>query len=281
MFLKTKSWARRKIIKETPLRKVLGDVNLWCWRNIPSLFQWDLDIKKVSLFITTRCNLSCFNCNRSIRQAPTNEEMSLEQIEKFIHESIKLNWGWKSIRLSGGEFALHPQIFEILEILKRYKDLNPSCRFGGASSGFGSKVKEVLSNLPDWINIKNTHKKSNVQRFLSYNIAPIDMEKYKDADFSKGCFQTEVCSRDLTRYGYYPCGPGASIDRVFGFNIGIKELSQVNESKLKEQLKLLCRYCGHYKDNYGADKITEEAISPSWQKAYEEYEKRKPRLSLY
>ena len=77
------------------------------------------------------------------------------------------------------------------------------------------------------------------------------------------------------------CGAGASVDRVFGFDIGQKGLSSVNDTILKNQLKLLCRYCGHYKENFGTDIISKEKMSASWKKAYEEYTIAEPKLSLY
>ena len=78
----------------------------------------------VEIDITYRCNLACNNCNRSLGdgQAQTNDSMSLEQIEKFIDDSIKNNFNWKQIRILGGEPTLHRQFFEVLDIfLKTHK----------------------------------------------------------------------------------------------------------------------------------------------------------------
>jgi hypothetical protein len=197
--------------------------------------------------------------------------MSLGQIEEFVNESIELNMGWKRIRLMGGEPTLHPQFFEILNIVKRYKNINPKCNIEISTNGYGSKVNEALSKLPEWVNVRNSKKESNIHKFIDYNVAPIDLEEYKNADFTKGCWITEECGLGLSRMGYYPCGAGASVDRVFGFNIGIKRLSLVNHSTLKNQLILLCKYCGHYKKNL--KRITEEKMSASWHKAYEKYKK--------
>ena len=232
---------------------------------------WVSNKKFVEVEVTTRCSLACFNCDRSVRQAPSNECMSLEQIKKFINESIESNWGWKRIRLMGGEPTLHPQFFEILNIVKRYKDLNPGCDIEISTNGYGRKVNEVLSKLPKWVNVRNSRKDLNINKFTHYNIAPIDLEEYKNADFTKGCWITEVCGLGLNRNGYYPCGAGASVDRVFGFNIGIEKLSLINHSTLKNQLRLLCKYCGHYKKN--AKRITEEKMSVSWQTAYGKYKR--------
>ena len=97
----------------------------------------------------------------------------------------------------------------------------------------------------------------------------------------------------LTRYGYYGCGSGASVDRVFGFNVGIKKLKDVNEKAIKAQFSKLCQYCGNYKINslpnptkknikiWEDSLIVEQQTSKSWKIAYRNYKKNKPKLSLY
>ena len=221
------------------------------------------------------------NCNRSVKQAPAHEDISPEQVEHFIHETIARNWKWLQITVIGGEPTLHPQLFEILEILKKYKDFNPSCRIDLWTNGYGRTVEAILSRLPEWLIVTNTSKKSPIHEYTGYNIAPIDLEEYRQADFSRGCSQTEICGIGMTKYGYYPCSPGADIDRVFGFNIGIKSLSSLNDRELRKQLKVLCAYCGHYRDNFGKRKITNEIITRKWKNAYKNYKTTPPALSLY
>jgi hypothetical protein len=244
---------------------------------------WNTNKKMIEIEIVSFCNLGCINCNRSCRQAPSNEYMSAKQIKKFVDESIDLKWKWERINILGGEPTLHPELFKILKILKKYKEFYPGSDIKIATNGFGKKVNKVLSQLPSWLNPVNTYKKSNMQRFSSYNLAPIDTKKYKNSDFAKGCWITENCGMGLTRYGYYICGPGASVDRIFGLDIGIKRLSLLKDSELSKQRKELCKYCGIYKDKNHKDRawINEEKMSPAWIKAYKNYKKEKPKLSLY
>lgn len=242
---------------------------------------WIPNQRKVEIEITTMCSLACFNCDRSVRQAPSRESMSLAQIEKFVKESFELNWQWERISLIGGEPTLHPQFFQVLDIVKKYKERYPNCVIELTTNGRGPKVLEMLSKIPDWVFVRNSEKRSNKHAFSSYNIAPIDLKKYKNADFSKGCWITTICGLGLTRHGYYPCGAGGSLDRIFGLNIGLKNLSEVNDDVLKSQLKMLCKYCGHFKDNDNSEKVDEEAMSPSWREAYANYKKKIPDLPLY
>jgi hypothetical protein len=241
--------------------------------------RWITNMAHVEIEITSFCNLACFNCNRSIRQAPTTESMSLTQIEKFVSESLDLNWQWKQITLIGGEPTLHPQFWEILTAIGRYKSAHPACIVEVSTNGYGAYVRRVLSRIPDWVTVNNSKKTSNKHKFSSYNVAPIDLPEFKNTDFSSGCWITGECGLGLTRNGYYPCGPGGSMDRVFGFDIGIKELSLVNSDSVLRQLAALCGHCGHFKDNYGAQPIEEALVSVTWQRAYAAYRRNKPSLS--
>jgi len=254
-------------------------------------FLWDPQKKRIhrrktkmniiEIDLTTRCSLACYNCNRSVRQAPVKEDMDLGQIDKFVKESLDLRWRWKVIRLIGGEPTLHPQFFEVLETISHLEDENPGMQIEVSSNGSGEKVNSILEELPPQVKLINGKKTSNVNLFQTYNVAPIDLKGYQNLDYSVGCWITKKCGIGLSRYGYYPCGAGAGADRVLGFDIGLKELSSVNRRTLKEQMNTLCRYCGHFKFNYGIEKVTEEMMSPSWVEAYRKYKLDRPELTLY
>ena len=253
----------------------------WLWRHAPALVPWSIHKSIIEIEVTSDCNLRCYNCNRAVRQAPSAEGISLEQVERFVGESIELAWSWQRIALCGGEPTLHPQLLDMLQCFERYRHLHPDCMIALVTNEYGNAVKSMLSRLPDWVRVKNTNKSSPVQEFDSFNVAPIDLPEFKDVNFSRGCLVVEVCGLGLSRNGFYACGPGASIDRVFGFDIGLKSLSLVEDARLREQMNRLCRYCGLFKRNYGTKLITEEMLSVNWQKAIDEYKRDKPELSLY
>ncbi len=101
---------------------------------------------------------------------------------------------------------------------------------------------------------------------------------FKNADFSNGCGVTWQCGIGLTPYGYYCCAIAGNIDRVFGFDIGRKEIPHTNDAMM-DQLQVCCALCGYF---LGWHNVTaSEVISPTWEKAYIKYNKVKPSLSLY
>jgi len=234
--------------------------------------------KFIEIDITYRCNLKCINCDRSCRQAPTNEQMTVEQIQKFVKESIDINVNWERIRVMGGEPTLHPDVFEILNLLLEYKKgYSPDTCIQLDTNGFGKKVNDILSRVPKEIEIENSSKESGVLPFDPFNMAPKDSIVYNYADYSNGCQVISVDGIGLTPYGYYPCAVAGSIDRIFGFDIGRKKLPSYDDS-MTDQLEVFCKLCGHFR---AAKRTNREVMSLTWKMAYENYKKRKQKLSLY
>jgi hypothetical protein len=259
--------------------------------------RWTTNMSRVEIEISTFCNLSCPNCDRSSAraQAPSTESMSIAQLERFVAESIELDWPWQRIVILGGEPTLHPAFDEVVQVLGGFRRHRPDTVFRMYTNGFGRRVQSRIAGMPEWFEVVNTGKdRDNPPLFSAYNTAPVDSADCAHEDFSKGCLITSSCGLGLTRYGYYPCGAGAAIDRVFGYDIGIKKLADVTPERLVEQLRQLCRLCGHFRDfDVRADVVksenpgalagwtTESRISPTWQQAYARYAEAPPQLSVY
>jgi hypothetical protein len=227
---------------------------------------------KVQLEITVLCNLSCPNCDRSCgkQQAPSQKHMELIQIQRFVKKSLKLGWKWKRLDVIGGEPTLHPQLLEIFEELKKYKDKNPSCMVRITTNGKGQKVKDVIKTIPKWVKIKNTDKENNHISedggFTAFHDAPID----HGIENTPVCDIPWRCGLGMTPDGFYPCGAGGGIDRVFNLGIGIKTLDKLNTENLIEQSKDLCKLCGHCPTKNKHNTNVQET-SETWKKAFEKY----------
>ena len=265
---------------------------------------FSLNFSKIEIELTTACNLKCNNCDRSCGQAPSTEHMSLDQLRKFIDESVKHGKKWRKIIIQGGEPLIHPNIHEALQLFVDYKNQHsPGTFLRITTNGYGTRVKKVLESLPREINVMNTGKiplddNGHVQitgrpetEFDTYHIATVDsIDASKNAaiDYSKGCHILETGGLGLTRYGYYPCGAGASVDRVFGFNVGAKSLEEMRSPAFRASLQKLCRHCGHFKakgryDLKDAAPLTspDQATSESWRVAFTQYKENQAKLSDY
>lgn len=212
---------------------------------------------KVQLEITTDCNLKCHNCDRCCGVAPSKEFMSIEQLWKFIEES--LNKKWTRIDVIGGEPTLYPHLPQLWSFLKIYKDRYPSCKIRVSTNG----IKKY--DFPVWISVRNSAKKGRAQKHTAFNSAPID-----NGEETKCCSVPWRCGIALTKNGYFLCGAGASIARVFGLDIGIKNLRDVKTEKLLEQVDELCKYCGHSRVESRHFPKKQE-ISKSWEEAVKNY----------
>lgn len=241
--------------------------------------QYKRSRQRIEIDITYNCNLRCANCNRSCGQAPTGEMMSLEQIEKFIKESIDNNIKWELISVVGGEPTMHPDILKVSGLLLDYKNIySPKTIIQLVTNGCGLKVNEVLGNLSSEIKILNSSKTdSSGTGFESFNIAPIDTEVFRRADFTNGCKIMKYCGMGLNSYGYYPCAVAGGIDRIFGLDKGRKVLPEKGDD-LNDQLAIFCSLCGHFKECKASEG---KQISHVWEKAYERYKKEKPILEKY
>ena len=241
----------------------------------------------IQIAVTFECNLGCINCDMSAGLAPSKDRMSLQQIIKFVNESIEKKRKWNIIAILGGEPAIHPQIFEIVNLILNYKkEHSPNTKIQFFTNGFNTKVKEVIKRLPTEIDVLNSDKVSAVQSdFTFFNMAPIDYKICRGINYSNACMATEGCGIGLTKYGYYPCIVAGGIDKVFGFDIGRKALPPI-EDPMTDQSKVLCRYCGHlmfYLNCFlqeDKQKIKRK-ISRSWEEAYNLYKKNITHLSDY
>jgi hypothetical protein len=254
----------------------------------------------IELDLTADCNLKCFNCDRACGRAESTESMTVQQVEKFVEESKSCEKEWVRIGITGGEPTLHPNIMKIVGLLIEYRNthLPKSSYVQVVSNGYGdapgvlkriesSYLQKVVPSNATNTFIRNNNKRNKVVLHSPVNMAPVDDERFKGCDFRNGCWVTETTGLCLNRYGYYGCGAGAAIDRVFGYDLGIKALKDVCMSRIIEQRKKLCALCGRFNDlsitaeYYGPGWVVEEKASVTWEKVFGAYQKNKPVLTIY
>lgn len=246
--------------------------------------RWEPTLNTVELELTSFCNLGCLHCSRSCGHVSDKRYLTLGQIEEFFAQAEALNWTFNLVKLLGGEPALHPRIDDVLSLLYRIRGKSKSpFDLRIFSNGNGKKVVDKLWELyRRGLYVNNQMKADNRSTaHYTYNVAPIDLPEYAGCDFLGGCHMLNECGMALTYHGIYGCAAGASVDRIFGMNVGIQRLSDVTR-ELLAQIRNLCSHCGIYKSNFG-DKMVfgDERVSPSWQRAYEQFRKSPPELTMF
>ena len=249
--------------------------------------QFKPSLDDIEIDVTFSCNLGCYNCDRSCAQAPSDDYITINQIQKFLNETINLNKKWNRIRICGGEPFLHSNLNVILQLLRDYKNnFSPETKLEITTNGYGSEVVEKVQNVsPDFI-INNTNKTGKFQKkFEPFNLAPKDEKSNLLTDYRNCCWIAKDCGIGLNKFGYYLCGVGGGIDRVTGFDIGLKKIP-LERTSLYNQAKCLCELCGHFNFRVFRPLETREPVngepkSKSWIEFYRLYSEKKPNLSIY
>jgi len=199
----------------------------------------------VEIEITLRCNRSCHPCNRHSNLFKfidlSSTDMSLEQIERFCchveHRGEQLG----HISLLGGEPLLHPKLRQITDILynrlkkrKLVKQLNLTTN-GDALRNAHPRCLEHLNITVSW-----------TKRGMIYVLtAPKDTQQVR-----RRCPVPKHCGVCLNTWGYWLCGPGAAIARLFGLKQfqsmelpkGIKSFGKLDQEGNLADLCELCQW---------------------------------------
>lgn len=228
--------------------------------------------KYAEIDVTYKCNLRCFNCNRSCAQAPSDLEMPVESVKAFVSQSLEKQIRWKRIRILGGEPTLHSRIFDIIDLLLAYRrDFNPDVRLVLGTNFHGDQVHRVLEKLPEDVAIKSTLKSSRANLFKPFNVAPLDTVFNRFSDYSCGCRIIEDCGMGVTPTGYYMCAVAGGIDRIFRYQLGRPELPD-RDDLLLDQMSAFCRLCGHFGFQWPTRRPKQ---SKRWREAYRRLKEKK------
>jgi len=257
--------------------------------------------RSIIIDITEACDLGCIDCSRSCGtdQAPSQDCMELDQIERFIEESRSQGRKWEVILIEGGEPTVHPRFLEIVSSLAEYIGKEtPRTVLQVNTNGYSDRSRELAGRLPSSVLVHSSNKQGRSQKdHILFNLAPQDLSSTAGFDFSQGCYLPAFYGMGLNRYGYYPHPNCGAVDRVFGLDIGRKSLP-VLDDPLEDLFPRLCRYCGVFLylnrlaastdplreisgDKYRNPLSLAGIKSESWERAYRSFRLAKPVLSVY
>ncbi len=236
--------------------------------------------KTLEIEINSTCDMACPHCDRFIDCAPTSS-MTVEQIGRFVEESLVLGWEWDRIHILGGEPTLHPELHKVVDALVRYRERYPNVLLRLISNGSGKLLRHrpFLERMGIAINVES--KGGGLPSwFTNARRAPIDVLGSKDPLPPCAIFGISGCGIGLTKHGFFLCGAGASCARVAGLDIGIQRLADLTYEAALKQAKAVCNICSHH--NLTRVPAAQDAsISPFWQKAIAAYQRQAPRMTLY
>lgn len=161
---------------------------------------------KIEFEITLRCNAKCPSCSRHCPYGLYGPEsdITIEQTERFVEE-CKQHGDIEIIHIMGGEPTLHPKLLQIVQLLCQVKT-----KLHIVTNGI-IPVPEAVKALSVSITATDPAEKGPKHRCMF--VAPIDTgQKLKDK-----CPVPLDCGISFGAYGYYPCGAGGAIARLFGF----------------------------------------------------------------
>lgn len=207
--------------------------------------------------------------------------MSLDQIDKFCSQvEAFVNKGGKRIQkvtLVGGEPLIHPKIVEIRKMLwkrlmaKRNRKFHRYVRsMWLVTNGdlIGQVPVEALEKV--FVKVCSTYK-----RHFCSRIAPIDTGQ------TRGKCEVPIgCGCVLNAWGYWPCGQGGAIARLFG-------LKQYHRDTLPDtiedfgdisELCDLCQMSARPRYVYG---VNDHSPSASYVHAMEAFEKNPPTFDRF
>jgi len=192
---------------------------------------------RVELEITLRCNRKCPECNRYCERWPwmlmEDSVMSLEQIDKFCSQVEANGKRLTQVSLIGGEPLLHPQYAEIAKMLHerlRLKRLVREIRLCTNGDALSTTHPRDLENVRIKVDWSKPHHRSSVT-------APIDT-----GQALRACHVPSHCGICLNVWGYWPCGAGGAIARLFG----LPQYQRMELPRCVEEfgdLKPLCDLC--------------------------------------
>ena len=218
-------------------------------------------LSKIEIDITQNCNLSCTSCVRGCDKFKSQRCMDLEAIGKFIEMSK--NYPWVRVGLMGGEITTHPQLWEILNLMKEFKDQHPQCTIWTMTNGVISYA------FPPWLEVVVNKDHSHHHAFY---VSPTDEGYSMD---KRTCHVLTDCGMGYSVYGFTPCCNSHTMIRCLPSVDGIQDLKNVTYENLMKLCNIYCKHCGWYMmDNFTSGKLLEyptDYMSETWVRAYERY----------
>lgn len=90
---------------------------------LKAILKKELNIKYIEIVLTTKCTLNCKGCSALMnyykKRYDTNIDINIESLKRILNSCDSIN----HLRLLGGEPLLYPNLYELLEFLRKQKKI--------------------------------------------------------------------------------------------------------------------------------------------------------------
>jgi hypothetical protein len=182
-----------------------------------------------------RCNLKCDMCNRLIDLFPWSDSDVTVRDVRMAGRCVKASRiRVVSIKVSGGEPMLHPDLLRIVMELRKWKNepfKMEVCTNGVTKHSFGRirKLARVRRSPPD---------EKSGDNFVRYHkpvlISPVDLGL--EGKMTKGCGVLHRCGRVFDAFGFTFCHRAGPLGRIL-------HVDPYRFEPVLEKDDALCRHC--------------------------------------
>jgi len=161
----------------------------------------------IEMEITLRCNAKCPSCSRHCHYGFYDEssDVTMDQVARFAQEVIK-HGDIDLVSIMGGEPLLHPHLTEIILLVKALKNHGNIKRCQIVTNGKIEAPQGLMT-----VNVIPEDSPLRPQNHRCQFVAPFDTgQELKD------CPVPHDCGVSWGAFGWYPCGAGGAICRLFG-----------------------------------------------------------------
>lgn len=220
--------------------------------------------------ITLRCNAKCPACSRHCHYGLYGEEsdVTMEQVDRFCEE-VKGHGDIDLVSIMGGEPTLHPQLAAIIFRVQQLKDEG------------SIKRCQVVSNGKLPIPIVFEHRQLDIAHLVIPEEAEIRIQNHRcqfvapcdTGQELKHCPVPEDCGPSWGAFGWYPCGAGGAIARLFTGLPGCR--TSVIPGGPDMWTRRLCTLCQAKAKTYMLCKDFGDIQSVSFRRAIAEFDSKK------
>lgn len=265
---------------------------------------------RIEANIIGRCNASCWGCNKGFDiNRHLVDDMTVEQMHKAVNQLLEQKIIVKRFTFCGGEPILHSNLQEMIDEVARLKTL----KWGRVLTNGMPQTKHLRDKIKlpkrfSWVENpldepdnplsgKNDPRKRPNQRYHTpFWISPADVGM--EANF-ENCTVRGWCGIGLDAAGWSICGKAVMFGKLLGVDPSMREGDIATH--VMTPVPEICRHCQYGTRGGGAGtgsnkhkgpihdiermyrrgelKDCEDGISPTFRKAFEQFEK-KPLVQL-